>query len=62
MKMVIKLGLKAGNSEDFVEKRYTDPDALRKFYNDRKVRKEAALLESYYSDMYLDPDLAEFIE
>lgn len=62
MKMVIKMGLKAGNSEDFVEKGYTDPDTLRKFYNDRKIRKEAALLESYYIDMYLDPDLADFIE
>ena len=62
MEMLVRVGLDTGNTEDFVEKRYTDPDSLRKFYNDRKVRKEAALLESYYSDMYLDPDLAEFIE
>lgn len=40
--LLTKAGLDSGNSEDFMEKKYTDPDKLRKFYNSRKVRKECA--------------------
>lgn len=47
------LGIKNGNTEDFMEKRYTDRDALEKFYKDRKVRKEASVREQAEMDMYL---------
>ena len=56
IEMLNKVGLEAGNSEDFMEKKYTDPDKLRKFYNDRKIRKESGItLEDTYlwSDEYV---------
>lgn len=48
-----RLGLESGNSEDFLEKKYTDPDQLRKFYKERKVRKESQLSED---ELYLLSD------
>lgn len=60
IEMLTATGIKAGNSEDFMEKRFTDPEQLRKFYKDRKIRKEAAIKESIEFDL-LDPDIEEFI-
>lgn len=57
------LGIKNGNTEDFMEKRYTDRDALEKFYKERKVRKEAAIKEQAEMDLYLmglDPYIESF--
>ena len=54
------LGIKNGNTEDFMEKRYTDRDALEKFYKERKIRKEAAVREQ--AEMELDMlELEEFL-
>lgn len=61
MQFLTKIGLESGDSEDFLEKRYTNTDQLRKFYNDRKVRKEAALLESIEAEIELDEDLNGYI-
>ena len=60
IEMLTATGIKVGNSEDFMEKRFTDPEQLRKFYKDRKIRKEAAIKESIEFDL-LDPDIEEFI-
>ena len=53
------LGLNNGNTEDFVEKRYTDRAKLKKFYDDRKVRREQKLQEQTELEMYL-LDLEDF--
>ena len=45
------LGLNNGNSEDFLEKRYTNRDKLKKFYDDRKIRKEQRLIEQAELEM-----------
>ena len=36
------LGFEQGNSEDFMEKRFTDRKELKKFYDDRRLRREQA--------------------
>ena len=54
--LLTKAGLNIGNSEDFMEKRFTDPEQLRKFYKDRKVRRESGVtLEDawLWSDEYV---------
>lgn len=56
IEMLNATGIKNGNTEDFMEKRFTDPDQLRKFYKDRKVRKECGVTldDSYlWSDKYV---------
>lgn len=61
MQFLTKVGLETGDSEDFLEKRYTDPEQLRKFYKERKVRREAAFLESIEIDIDSDPEISHFI-
>lgn len=61
MQFLTKVGLETGDSEDFLEKRYTDPEQLRKFYKERKVRREAAFLESIEIDIDSDPEVSHFI-
>ena len=40
------MGLNAGNTEDFMEKKFTDPAQIEKFYKERKVRKESAFIQN----------------
>lgn len=47
------LGLTNGSTEDFMEKKYTDRDELRKFYNSRKIRKESSFAEQAEMDIIL---------
>ena len=47
------LGLNNGDSEDFMEKKYTDRRALKKFYDERKIRKESVFSEQAEMDMIL---------
>lgn len=47
------LGLINGDSEDFIEKKFTDRKALKKFYDERKIRKESAFSEQAEIDMIL---------
>ena len=54
------LGLNNGNTEDFVEKRYTDRDQLKKFYDSRKERKSKALKEEAEIDL-LRIELEDFL-
>lgn len=56
IQMLTKTGLEIGSSEDFMEKKYTDPEQLRKFYKDRKIRHEynISLEDTYlWSDEYV---------
>ena len=56
IEMLNTTGIKNGNTEDFMEKRFTDPEQLRKFYKDRKVRRESGItLEDawLWSDEYV---------
>lgn len=47
------LGLNNGDSEDFMEKKYTDRKELKKFYDERKIRKESAFAEQAEDDLIL---------
>ena len=47
------LGLNSGDSEDFMEKKYTDRKELKKFYDERKIRKESAFTEQAEDDLIL---------
>ena len=51
-------GLMEGNTEDRLEKRFTNRDELEKFYKQRKVRKEAALAQEAKMEM-LEDDIFE---
>ena len=53
MQALTVLGLNNGNTEDFVEKKYTDRKQLKKFYDSRKERKEAAFIEQAENDIIL---------
>lgn len=56
------LGLQNGNSEDFIEKKYNDREALKKFYDQRKVRKEAAFMEQAELDLFcIEEGLEDYI-
>lgn len=45
------LGLYNGDSEDFLEKKYTDRKELKKFYDERKIRKESTFSEQAELDL-----------
>lgn len=47
------LGFENGDSEDFLEKKFTDRKALKKFYDERKIRKEQAFSEQAEMDIIL---------
>ena len=47
------LGLNNGDSEDFMEKKYTDRKELKRFYDERKIRKESAFAEQAEDDLIL---------
>ena len=53
MQALTVLGLNNGNTEDFIEKKYTDRKQLKKFYDSRKERKEAAFIEQAENDIII---------
>lgn len=61
--LLTKAGLEGGNTEDFMEKKYTNQDQLQKFYNSRRIRKECANLgeEFVFTDSDMDLISDEYV-
>ena len=53
MQALTVVGLNKSNPEDFLEKKFTDRKALKRFYDERKVRRESCIQEQAEMDLDL---------